>query len=106
MTYKWNYLTITPQQAEEGRQLAQALGISPILARLLVERGITTVQAARKFFRPQLPELHDPFLMKDMDAAVERLNRAMGRKASSSNSITPTSTITFRTATTRATACR
>ena len=80
MTYKWNYLTITPQQAEEGRQLAQALGISPILARLLVERGITTVQAARKFFRPQLPELHDPFLMKDMDAAVERLNRAMGRK--------------------------
>ena len=80
MTYKWNYLTITPKQAEESRQLAQALGISPILARLLVERGITTVQAARKFFRPQLPELHDPFLMKDMDVAVERLNRAMGRK--------------------------
>ena len=62
MTYKWNYLTITPRQAEESRQLAQALDISPILARLLVERGITTVQAARKFFRPQLPELHDPFL--------------------------------------------
>ncbi len=80
MTYKWNYLTITPRQAEESRQLAQALGISPILGRLLVERGITTVQAARKFFRPQLPELHDPFLMKDMDAAVERLNRAMGKK--------------------------
>ena len=80
MTYKWNYLTITPRQAAESQQLAQALGISPILARLLVERGITTVQAARKFFRPQLPELHDPFLMKDMDVAVERLNRAMGRK--------------------------
>ena len=80
MTYKWNYLTITPRQAEESRQLAQALGISPILARLLVERGITTPTAARKFFRPQLPELHDPFLMKDMDVAVERLNRAMGRK--------------------------
>ena len=80
MTYKWNYLTITPEQAEASRQLAQALGISPILGRLLVERGITTVQAARKFFRPQLPDLHDPFLMKDMDVAVERLNRAMGRK--------------------------
>ena len=80
MTYKWNYQTITPQQAEASRQLAQALGISPILGRLLVERGITTAAAARKFFRPQLPDLHDPFLMKDMDVAVERLNRAMGRK--------------------------
>ena len=80
MTYKWNYPTITPQQAEASRQLAQALGISPILARLLTERGITTVAAARKFFRPQLPDLHDPFLMKDMDVAVNRLNKAMGRK--------------------------
>ena len=80
MTYRWNYLTTTPQQAETSRQLAQALGISPILGRLLVERGITTAPAARKFFRPQLPDLHDPFLMKDMDVAVERLNRAMGRK--------------------------
>lgn len=80
MTYKWNYPTITPQQAEASRQLAQALGISPILARLLTERGITTVAAARKFFRPQLPDLPDPFLMKDMDVAVNRLNKAMGRK--------------------------
>ncbi len=80
MTYKWNYLPITSEQAEASRQLAQELGISPILGRLLVERGITTAEAAKKFFRPQLPELYDPFLMKDMDVAVERLNRAMGRK--------------------------
>ena len=80
MTHKWNYLPITPEQAEESRQLAQELGISPILGRLLVERGITTVHDARKFFRPQLPDLYDPFLMKDMDVAVERLNKAMGRK--------------------------
>ena len=56
------------------------MGISPILGRLLVERGITSMTAARKFFRPQLQDLHDPFLMKDMDKAVERLNKAMGKK--------------------------
>lgn len=56
------------------------MGISPILGRLLVERGITSMAAARKFFRPQLQDLHDPFLMKDMDKAVERLNKAMGKK--------------------------
>ena len=80
MTHKWNYLSTSPEQAETGRQLAKNLGISPILGCLLVERGITTVQAARRFFRPQLHDLHDPFLMKDMDVAVERLNKAMGRK--------------------------
>ena len=63
-----------------SRQLAKELGISPILGRLLVERGITSMAAARKFFRPQLQDLHDPFLMKDMDKAVERLNKAMGKK--------------------------
>ena len=80
MTHKWNYRPITPEQAEASRQLAKELGISPILGRLLVQRGITDTAAARKFFRPQLPDLHNPFLMKDMDKAVERLNKAMGRK--------------------------
>ena len=54
--------------------------MSPILGQLLVQRGITKAADAKKFFRPQLPDLHDPFLMKDMDIAVERLNRAMGKK--------------------------
>ena len=80
MTHKWNYLPITPEQAETSQTLARELGINPILGRLLVERGITTAAAARKFFRPQLPELYDPFLMKDMDVAVARLNKAMGKK--------------------------
>ncbi len=80
MTYKWNYLPISTDQAEESQLLARELAISPILSRLLVERGIDTVDKAKKFFKPQLPDLHDPFLMKDMDCAVERLNRAMGRK--------------------------
>ena len=80
MTHTWNYLPITPEQEEVSQQLAQELGISPILCRLLAERGIQTAAAAKKFFRPQLPDLHDPFLMKDLDVAVDRLNRAMGRK--------------------------
>ena len=80
MNHKWNYQPITSEQVEISQTLAQELGISPILGRLLVQRGITRVHEARNFFRPQLPDLHDPFLMKDMDIAVERLNRAMGKK--------------------------
>lgn len=80
MTHKWIYQPITIEQAEESQQLAAELGISPILGNLLMKRGITQAAEARKFFRPQLLDLHDPFLMKDMDLAVERLNEAMGRK--------------------------
>ncbi|MCC8186825.1 MAG: single-stranded-DNA-specific exonuclease RecJ [Bacteroides sp.] len=80
MNHKWNYQSITEEQTETSRQLAEKLGISPILGRLLVQRGITDAEEARKFFRPQLHDLHDPFLMKDMDIAVERLNKAMGKK--------------------------
>ena len=80
MNYKWNYQPPTPEQREAARALAKEIGISPILCRLLQERGITSAAEAKRFFRPQLSELHDPFLMKDMDIAVDRLNKAMGRK--------------------------
>jgi single-stranded-DNA-specific exonuclease len=80
MSHKWNYQPPTHEQKEASQSLAGELGISPILGRLLVQRGIETAAEARKFFRPQLQDLHDPFLMKDMDLAVERLNLAMGRK--------------------------
>ncbi len=56
------------------------MGISPIMAQILIRRGITTEPAAKRFFRPQLGDLINPFLMKDMDVAVDRLNDAMGRK--------------------------
>ena len=56
------------------------MGISPILAQILIRRGISTEPAAKRFFRPQLGDLINPFLMKDMDVAVDRLNDAMGRK--------------------------
>lgn len=80
MNNRWNYQPITQEQEDISRDLAQALGISPILGKLLVQRGITTPAGARKFFRPQLPDLHNPFLMEDMDVAIERLNKAMGKK--------------------------
>lgn len=80
MNYKWNYQPITPEKTEQSEALARELGISPILGKLLLQRGITKLSEAKKFFRPQLPDLHNPFLMKDMDIAVERLNLAMGKK--------------------------
>ncbi len=57
--------------------LASALGIAPVLAKLLLQRGIETPQKAKEFFNPQLSMLHDPFLMKDMDRAVERIHQAI-----------------------------
>ena len=57
--------------------LADKLGVGVPVARLLVQRGINTFEEAKKFFRPDLKLLHDPFLMKDMDKAVERIELAM-----------------------------
>lgn len=59
------------------RALSSELGIDQVLANLLVQRNITTADRAREFFRPDLSKLHDPFLMKDMDKAVERLAKAI-----------------------------
>lgn len=64
----------------QASELSEKLNIAPVLCRLLIERGITTESAAKRFFRPQLNDLINPFLMKDMDIAVDRLNDAMGRK--------------------------
>jgi len=59
------------------KSLSESLGIDEILAILLVQRGITNFEEAKNFFRPSLSQLHDPFLMKDMDKAVDRLQKAM-----------------------------
>lgn len=62
---------------EKVTRLATELGIDKVLAELLVKRGVETFDEARSFFRPSLDNLHDPFLMKDMDAAVDRLSKAI-----------------------------
>ena len=59
------------------KHLSAALNVNMVIANLLAQRGITTYAEAQSFFRPKLTDLHDPFLMKDMDKAVERLERAI-----------------------------
>src|ERR1700749_699873 len=61
---------------EKTGHLASVLNTDPVLASLLVQRGITSFEEARRFFRPSAEDLHDPFLMKDMDLAVDRLEKA------------------------------
>lgn len=66
--------------SETIQNLAGELNIHPILAQLLVQRGVNTFDEAKHFFRPSMSDLHDPFLMKDMDKAVERISTAILNK--------------------------
>ena len=79
MNYKWKYAPPSPEEEEAARKLGGELGIHPVLARLLQDRCITNVPEAKKFFHPQLSDLHDPFLMNDMDVAVDAINGVIGR---------------------------
>ncbi|MBQ0739381.1 single-stranded-DNA-specific exonuclease RecJ, partial [Aquimarina celericrescens] len=65
---------------EKVQNLQQALGVEKAIATLLVQRGIETFEEAKKFFRPSLKDLHDPFLMKDMDKAVARIEQALAEE--------------------------
>ena len=77
MINKWIYRTLSEQQIETQNKLAEELSINPVLAQLLVQRDICSFDDARSFFRPDLANLHDPFLMADMDNAVKRLTKPM-----------------------------
>ncbi|MBO9150605.1 single-stranded-DNA-specific exonuclease RecJ [Chitinophaga sp. GCM10012297] len=77
MQKRW---TVKKYQPTQEQQLQSALKIHPILCRLLVQRGITKYEEARHFFRPSLDDLHDPWIMKDMDKAVSRLEEAFFRQ--------------------------
>ena len=79
MNYKWTYEDPKPEEAAAAALLARETGVHPALGRLLRRRGITTTAEAKRFFRPQLTDLHDPFLMNDMQKAVDRLNAALCR---------------------------
>lgn len=80
MNYKWNYEHLTSKNNELKEKLAKELEMNPVLCQLLVQRGITTKIEAEKFFSPSLKDLHNPFLMPDMDKAVERIEKALGEK--------------------------
>jgi len=70
--------TLKPKPEESQiNELSRALEVEPLVAQLLLQRGIGTYDEARKYFRPQLSDLHDPFLMKDMDLAIERIEKAI-----------------------------
>ncbi len=77
MVKRWNILS-----ADEERvtSLATSLNVNRTICRILVERGIDDFEKARNYFRPRLSQLHDPFLMKDMDKAVDRITRAFEQK--------------------------
>lgn len=80
MHFKWKYIPPTQQEEIAAKELGEKLSMSPVLSLILIRRGITTESAAKRFFHPQLSDLINPFLMKDMDLAVDRLNDAMGHK--------------------------
>lgn len=80
MTSRWSYLPLSSEEQKLELELARRYQNCTPVSELLVQRGITSISEAEKFFHPSLRDLHDPFLMPDMDKAVDRLNRAMGSK--------------------------
>ena len=80
MKSNWNYQPLTLQQKALKEELLVSSGNNEIIAELLLRRGVKSPREAEAFFTPSISDLHDPFLMPDMDKAVNRLNKAMGSK--------------------------
>ena len=77
-TKRWVYpAPLSDSQKTVSQELASSINVNPFLSQLLVQRGITSFDEAKSFFRPSLDQLHDPFLMRDMEKAVARLEKAM-----------------------------
>src|SRR5258708_19539098 len=77
MEKRWIYNSIPP--VEKITELGKVLNINSYLATILLQRGISDFESGRNFFRPTLDQLHDPFLMKDMERAVNRLKLAISK---------------------------
>mgnify|MGYP006203283465 CR=1 FL=1 len=76
---RWN---LKPKpDSEKIKSLQNSLNVDELTATLLVQRGIENFEEARQFFRPKLEDLHDPYLMKDMDKAVSRIEKAIEKQA-------------------------
>ncbi len=80
MTYRWNYSTLTDYQKNKKDELAKELNLLPIIAELLVNKGFNSKEEVMKYLNPSLDDLHDPFLLPDMDEAVKRIEKALGNK--------------------------
>ena len=78
MTKRWCLKTYTEEEVRSQEVLVKELNLNPVISRLLVQRGITSPDGVKKFYKPSLNDLHDPFLMLDMHSAVKRLNKALG----------------------------
>lgn len=78
---EWVYQEVHGTTAQKIQSLSEQLNNAPYpLCEVLVKRGIDTYEKAKYFFKPELSDLHDPFLMKDMDKAVQRVQQAIERK--------------------------
>ena len=80
MTYRWNYSTLTDYQNNKKNELTKELNLHPIIAELLVNKGFDSKEEVMKYLYPSLDDLHDPFLLPDMDKAVKRIEKALGNK--------------------------
>jgi single-stranded-DNA-specific exonuclease len=80
MTNKWNYQSPTPEQLLKRDELALQFALSPAVCLLLVQRELVDENDVKQFFNPSLKNLHDPFLLPDMEIAVRRLEKALGHK--------------------------
>ncbi|MDH8700678.1 single-stranded-DNA-specific exonuclease [Dysgonomonadaceae bacterium PH5-43] len=80
MTNKWNYQPPTQTQTLKQNEISEKFGLAPAVCMLLVQRGLTTEDEIKRFFAPNLRDLHDPFMFPDMPIAVKRLERALGNK--------------------------
>ena len=77
MNINWHIKQLTPEEQAAAERLSKELDISPVAGRILAGRGLRTAAEARAYIRPSLDSLHDPFLMRDMGAAVDRLCAAI-----------------------------
>ena len=80
MTKRWCIKSLSEEELRAKTKLSEEMRINPIISQLLVQRGISSIDGVKKFFKPSLLELHDPYLMPDMHKAVERLDKALGNK--------------------------
>lgn len=80
MTVEKRWVLKSQGDCEKSRALSAELGLPEVLSNLLVQRGIDSLEKAEEFFNPKLENLHDPFLMKDMDKAVDRIEQAVLNK--------------------------